>query len=802
MNSPTNENKEIKVCINASFTAEPIEQCLKHLGNYFGYTLSVSFTPVNQVLQELIQAQEIFDKTFDAYIILFRIEDLLFGATAVTEEDEYNLKQFAATFIEVVGKFSVNRNVVLPVFPVSDLFSGEDKAKLEKITALYTSQLKSMATVQMPDLTNLANIFQISAPYDNIAYKEAWIPFKEEYYQVLSFMVFRYIVAFTNNPFKVILVDCDNTLWKGVCGEEGPLGVKVEKPYRQLQQILLKKSKEGFLLGIISKNNEPDVWEVFEKNEGMVLKRSDFLGFRINWNNKSENIRSLVGELNLGLDSVIFIDDDIKECYEVMEGCPQVFTLLLPGNTDLISAFIEWNWVFDKSKITREDLGRAESYKSEQVRAKELANAKTVKEFLRGLDIQVSFRKSEPVEIPRLSQLTYRTNQFNVSTIRRTDKELEALFADAQYTCWTVEVSDKFSAYGIVGLLITMAREENLFLETFLLSCRALGRGVEDVILTALKRYCIENAVKNLEADFYPTEKNQPVLQFLEKRWVKKNGTGACTIYTVDITNINEDDYPGKLHYNEPVKQERTIVKNVIDHNVVEITYAGSSPIDQFWNPSLKTGHLTHQKYYLPFELKDYREVSTFFHQKNGNGNAPENNGICSQVEALLTNYPGITRVSARFNEQQDGALLIYYSTLQNISTLKLRKFLNEQGTIGHALSFIQVHHPNNWPAPTNGVVTGNSDSGVANTNFENIVIKIWQEVLEGIEVSVTDNFFDIGGNSFQLIKVISKLEHRYNIRPTFKDFFNTTLRQFCFNLSKDFQDEITKINQTGKFVI
>ena len=165
-------------------------------------------------------------------------------------------------------------------------------------------------------------------------------------------------------PYKVIVLDCDNTLWKGVVGEEGVAGIAIPPAWRQLQQFMVELSGKGFLLCLCSKNAESDVLDVFEQRRDMILKRDHLVSWRINWQPKSENIRSLAQELNLGLDSFIFLDDNPVECAEVRAGCPEVLTLRLPIEGDMVG-FLERVWAFDRLNVTSEDQQRTAMYKQE-----------------------------------------------------------------------------------------------------------------------------------------------------------------------------------------------------------------------------------------------------------------------------------------------------------------------------------------------------------------------------------------------------------------------------------------------------
>ena len=312
----------------------------------------------------------------------------------------------------------------------------------------------------------------------------------------------------------MIILDCDNTLWKGVVGEEGTAGISIPPALRDLQQFMVELSSKGFLLCLCSKNDEPDVLDVLERRPDMVLKREHLVSWRINWQPKSENIRSLAGELNLGLDSFIFVDDNPLECAEVRSQCPEVLTLRLPVEAE-ITPFLDHVWAFDRFHLTAEDRQRTAMYQQEIERGRFSKQGLTIEEFLAGLDLRIKI--SEPVksQLARVAQLTQRTNQFNFTTIRRNDGEIQRL-ADSGLECLVVEVSDRFGDYGLVGVMIVGEQDDELKIDTFLLSCRVLGRGVEHRMLRHLGDIAQDRRLSRVNATLISTPKNRPAVNFLE----------------------------------------------------------------------------------------------------------------------------------------------------------------------------------------------------------------------------------------------------------------------------------------------
>ena len=340
------------------------------------------------------------------------------------------------------------------------------------------------------------------------------IPYTPLFYAAMATVIARRIHALASPAYKVIALDCDNTLWKGVVGEDGTAGITIPLAWRALQQFMVDLSGRGFLLCLCSKNAEADVLDVLDQRPDMILKREHLVAWRINWQPKPENLRSLAQDLNLGLESFIFIDDNPLECAQVRAACPEVLTLRLPIESE-ITPFLDHIWAFDRFHLTAEDRERTAMYQQEIERGRFLKQALTIEEFLAGLDLRIKISSPEKAQIARVAQLTQRTNQFNFTTIRRTDSEVERL-VESGLECRVVEVCDRFGDYGLVGVMIFGGQGNTLIIDTFLLSCRVLGRGVEHRMMRTLGEIAQERGLSQVTAHLIPTRKNQPAFNFLE----------------------------------------------------------------------------------------------------------------------------------------------------------------------------------------------------------------------------------------------------------------------------------------------
>jgi len=364
---------------------------------------------------------------------------------------------------------------------------------------------------------SLLRRYPVKDYYDPDSHHVAHIPYTPACYAAIGTALVRAIYNLKRAPFKVIALDCDNTLWKGVCGEDGPLGVEVAAPHRALQEFMIGQMQAGMLLCLCSKNNEKDVLDVFDQRSDMPLKREHLVAWRINWSSKSENIRALARELNLGLDSVIFIDDNPVECADVRINCPSVLTLQLPGNAESFPSFLEHVWAFDQLGSTQEDQKRTRMYQESAKREHYREQALSLKDFIKGLQLRIEITEPTEEQLDRVSQLTFRTNQFNFTTLRRSNSEIKNLLKREDANCMVVKVADRFGDYGLVGVLIYEIGADRFKVDTLLLSCRVLGRGVEHSLVARLGQWAVKEGKKWVEFSYSPTAKNVLALEFITR---------------------------------------------------------------------------------------------------------------------------------------------------------------------------------------------------------------------------------------------------------------------------------------------
>ena len=524
----SHEGKNVHtIVLSATFTAEPVQESLNFWMDELDVACAVKFAPYNQVFQQLLDpASPLSTNPCGMNAVLIRLEDWWRGAGEshlgqATQESrparvERNAKDLVAAMKVAAGNFGVPCLVCL--CPASKAIRTDEVAArlFPAIEAQIAEHLRSVSGIYVVTSAEMQALYPVPEYEDSRADEVSHIPYTRQFFHGLGTMIARRFYRIQAPPHKAIVLDCDNTLWQGVCGEDGASGVKIGPAYGALQEFMLAQRDAGMLLCLCSKNNEQDVWHVFEQNPGMLLKREHFVRSRINWQSKSENLRSLSRDLNLGMDSFIFLDDSALECAEVEARCPEALTLQLPQQESDFPKFLSHVWAFDHLKVTEEDRQRSELYAADADRSELREHSLSLEDFLAGLQLQVEFLPMAKADAPRVAQLTQRTNQFNFTAVRRTESEVEQLSSKGHTECLVVRVRDRFGDYGLVGAMFFTRRPGLLDVDNLLLSCRALGRRVEHRMLAALGCVARREGLATVRINFISTPKNKPAQDFLE----------------------------------------------------------------------------------------------------------------------------------------------------------------------------------------------------------------------------------------------------------------------------------------------
>lgn len=347
------------------------------------------------------------------------------------------------------------------------------------------------------------------------------IRYSNQMFRSMATVIRQTVDAYANRSRKVLILDLDNTLWGGIVGETGPLGIALSEDgegrcYRDFQRALKAVQRTGVLLAICSKNNPGDLDEVFDRNSMMVLHREDFACIRVNWEPKPENILNIAETLNLSVDSFLFIDDNPAERELVRTALPGVVVPEFPAQIENLPAWFLREIVpawFGKYALTAEDQNKTGQYRVNEER-RQLSCSLDLDAFLRDLQIECVLHVNPAEQINRIAQITQKTNQFNLTTRRYEIPDIQRFLDSPDHAVVLLEYRDRFGSEGAIGLAILNYTEARI--DTLLMSCRVIGRKVEDRILNKACDLFQARGCARIIAEFIPTRKNQQVAAFYD----------------------------------------------------------------------------------------------------------------------------------------------------------------------------------------------------------------------------------------------------------------------------------------------
>jgi amino acid adenylation domain-containing protein/FkbH-like protein len=520
-----NDTATFHVAVAATYTADPLIPLLGFWFRTLALSAEVVLAPYAQVMQQLLDPYSDLGRNKSGVnVLMVRLQDWIRDrATHPIEENLEHLRTAANELTAAINEFRGRTPASLLVCfcPSSAELSHTYQHAIESYEAQIAASLGSGPNVQCLSHVDVIELFPEVAVDDARADRIGHVPYTEEYFIAMATLLARRIAVSRKPPFKVIAVDADNTLWNGVCGEVNASGIELTETHLELQRMLVRQHDAGMLLCLCSKNNPADVQAVFRERDDMVLREQHVICWRVNWESKSSNLRSLAEELSLSLDSFIFIDDSAIECAEVRANAPGVLALQLPDTPEGVAHLLKHAWAFDRHGVTEDAKRRTEQYRQNQQRAEAMRSSGSLHQFLASLQLQVDIGAPRAEHLPRIAELTQRTNQFNLTTIRRSVSEIEALKEGGDLQMRVIHVKDRFGDYGLVGAVMFRQGESDLDVDTFVLSCRALGRGVELRIAAELGRCARKSGHSHVLFRFRRTARNAPAWTYLQSSFAQ-----------------------------------------------------------------------------------------------------------------------------------------------------------------------------------------------------------------------------------------------------------------------------------------
>ncbi len=547
--------------VAASFTAEPLES---YLGAHLleaGVVPEFSFAEYNQIHQVCFDPVGTLGPV-DYLVVLWRLEDLFASALeriCAGDADAFaevsaGAAQLGQSIAAMAAAATFPVVVSVPPFPrpigvdLVDSLVGLRLARVHAVALEAFLAALETAPVRWADLNAWQLVVGIQHSHDVVkalAYKQ---PYTTGFWHVIGSHLGDVLLREHRPVPKCVVLDCDNTLWGGVVGEDGVGGLELGTAFpgsgfKGFQRTLKALKDRGVLLAIASKNNPQEVQDAFTQHDDMVLAPEDIAVWRVNWNPKSQSLREIAAELNIGLDSLVMIDDSDYELAEIAASVPEVLRLQVPEETALLPDLLATSGLFRNMKVSAEDLARTDMIRQEAGR-RQAAETMSREQFLASLDLSIDYIEVSEEHVGRVAQLTNKTNQFNLTTTRRSEAEIRALLASDEYVLRAIRVKDKFGDYGLVGVAIlrTSSSAEGTRddsgtweIDTLLMSCRVLGRGIETAFLATFAAEAAKGGAETLIGRYVPTQKNGLVADLYPRHGFRAVGDG---VYRAALTDI------------------------------------------------------------------------------------------------------------------------------------------------------------------------------------------------------------------------------------------------------------------------
>lgn len=439
-----------------------------------------------------------------------------------------------AALARLPGATLVVGNFIAPAHPAAGVADarhayGEAELYLDLNLALLR-RFKAEARVQVLDLDRLAARFGKDRLVDRKMYYLAKMEWSPAFLPLVAGEVVRQLKAIRGHAKKCLVLDLDNTLWGGVVGEEGAAGVKVGagdpegEAYLDFQRRIKDLQNRGVLLALCSKNNPDDARDVFETRLELPLALADFAALEISWEPKHEGLKRIASSLNIGLDSLVFLDDNPAEVELIRQLLPEVEAIALPPDPAEYAALVDRLTYFEKTAVLEDDLRKTAQYRENRERDEQKAAAGEgdLVGYLHSLGTRVEIRRAGRADLPRAHQLFTKTNQFNLTTIRYSLPELEATAGDSACRLGVVAARDRFGDLGTIAAYLLREDGGALEIDSFLMSCRAMGRGIESAVMNHLKGLLLAGPWSELRGRFRPTPKNPPAAGFYEREGFRR----------------------------------------------------------------------------------------------------------------------------------------------------------------------------------------------------------------------------------------------------------------------------------------
>lgn len=565
--APTLRAPTCDLLVLRSSTLEPVAPLARACAAEYGLQLTVRFGEFNAWTQEALDPTSIVygQPPPDVVLLAVQTRDIspslwqdaarMDGAAMASEIDRVCEALIAPVraIREQTGSHILIHGLEKPSEPSLGILDstapaeGSQSAAIDRINARLREAAGSMPGVYVLDYDGLVARHGRARWGDEDKFLTVRLGVSAEALLPLAREWMRYVLPLMGRQCKCLVLDLDNTLWGGIVGEDGPGGIRlgVEHPgahYQAIQRAALDLSHRGILLAVCSKNNPADAMEVLDNHPAMLLRQEHFASLRVNWNDKAQNMREIAQELNIGLDSLALLDDNPVEREMIRSLVPEAHVIEPRSSSpqDMLHAIRQCP-LFERVSVGKDDRERGKMYAQQRQRAELESSAASIEDYLRSLDMEAQIGMLEPggdaALFDRVAQLTQKTNQLNMTTRRCTVQEVIAMAGDPAWRIYWISVRDRFGDNGVVGVMFASVDTPGVWkIDTFLMSCRVIGRTVETCMLATLAQHAIEAGAHTLEGWFRPTRKNAPAQAIYKQHGFKVALTqGDDTLWRLDL---------------------------------------------------------------------------------------------------------------------------------------------------------------------------------------------------------------------------------------------------------------------------
>lgn len=541
----------VKIALLSNVMVHYWKEVLEYALRLKGFEPSLYMGDYDNILQE---SSNIADH--DVVCIIWELSNLLDGleykAELLTHEELDSLKNKVRAEVQLTLENLKDHSLVL-----LSKFSAQPFRSRNLRNDAYSQLANELNEYLIQLLPNNTTLVDLDPVYQQVGidmsintrdYYTSKTLYTTDFFKSYTAQLIPFFTSAYGKAKKALIFDCDNTLWKGVLGEDGFDGIKMSAkspmgvPYEAVQYMAKELSRKGIIIGLCSKNNAEDVEQVINTHPDFALTQEEIVIKKVNWTNKASNINEIAKELNIGLDSIVFVDDSDFEVNLIREELPEVEVIQVPKRAHSYPGLIrEKMQLFFSISETKEDKKKALMYKQQAVREQEKNSFTDIKDFLKSLELEIDLSTDKLSILPRVSQMTQKTNQFNFTTKRYTEQDIQAFYDNPDYTVVALNSRDKFGDSGITGLIVLRREKTDAHIDTFLMSCRILGRTIENKFLDTVISILAKEGVKTVKGIYIPTKKNTQVSELYDKfGFSLLNESTEFKEYTLDIESHTE----------------------------------------------------------------------------------------------------------------------------------------------------------------------------------------------------------------------------------------------------------------------